>query len=307
MENAASNQVIGIVGFGEVGRIFSAALVGRSDVSSVSAYDRKFKQVLFPVRFKNAADDTQVAVVPTLESLCASATLLISAVTASNTLAVVGEAAAYIKPGTVFRDLNSASPKTKQQASEAIEVAGGRYVEVAVMSSVPPHGIKVPMLLGGRHAHEVAPLLKEWGMNVAVASSSVGTVSAIKMCRSIMIKGMEALVIESFSTALHYGVSDDVLNSLAESFPQIDWPLQGAYFFSRVVKHGGSRAEEMRESASTVREAGFAPVMAASIAEKIDWVSQLAKKGLFDSVPEHATWPEYAKQLMSHANQSGRE
>jgi 3-hydroxyisobutyrate dehydrogenase-like beta-hydroxyacid dehydrogenase len=139
-------------------------------------------------------------------------------------------------------------------------------------------------------------------MDATTVASDIGVASAIKMCRSIMIKGLEALVIESYSTALHYGVADKVLPTLADTFPQIDWPTQGAYFFSRVVQHGKRRAEEMRESAATVREAGFPPLMAAAIAEKQDWVATLASHGAFDGIPKDAPWQEYAERLVSARN-----
>ena len=114
------------------------------------------------------------------------------------------------------------------------------------MTSVPPYRIKVPLLLGGRHAPELAPLLDALGFDAKVASDKLGVASATKMCRSIMIKGLEAMVIESFTTARAYGVEDAVLASLTETFPSIDWEKQGAYFFQRVIEHGRRRAEEVR-------------------------------------------------------------
>ncbi|MDV7393436.1 NAD(P)-binding domain-containing protein, partial [Arthrospira platensis SPKY1] len=95
--------------------------------------------------------------------------LVISAVTASQALAVAEEVARLIRPGTWFLDLNSASPGTRLQAAGLIDQAGGRFVEAGVMTSVPPHGIRVPMLLGGPHAAGLAPQLSAWGMNVQVA------------------------------------------------------------------------------------------------------------------------------------------
>ena len=106
------------------------------------------------------------------------------------------------------------------------------------------------------------------------------------MCRSVMIKGLEALVIESYATARPYGVDDHVLPTLAETFPRIDWTKQGAYFFSRVVQHGKRRAEEMREAANTVREAGFEPFMAAAIAGKQQWVADVRQAGVFEAAAE---------------------
>ncbi len=119
------------------------------------------------------------------------------------------------------------------------------------------------------------------------------------MCRSVMIKGLEALVIESYTTARKYGVEEHMIPTLTETFPSIDWEKQGAYFFSRVVQHGQRRAEEMRESARTVSEAGFAPTMASAIADKQQWVADQATAGLFKDVSKDAAWQEYADRLLA--------
>jgi 3-hydroxyisobutyrate dehydrogenase-like beta-hydroxyacid dehydrogenase len=231
--------------------------------------------------------------------LCAASNLLISAVTASSTVAVAREAAAHLRPGTVFLDLNSASPGAKREAAALIEAADGHYVEAGVMTSVPPYGIRVPMLLGGPHADALAARLTGWGMDARAVSQELGVASAIKMCRSVMIKGLEALVIESYTTARAYGVEDYVLPTLQETFPSIDWTEQGRYFYSRVVQHGRRRAEEMREVANTVREAGFHPWMAAATAEKQDWVAGLASQGVFDGVQQAGGWQAYADRLIA--------
>ena len=142
-------------------------------------------------------------------------------------------------------------------------------------------------------------MLTDWGMDAKVVSERLGVASAIKMCRSVMIKGLEALVIESYTTARAYGVEDHVLPTLAETFPSIDWPKQGAYFFSRVVQHGQRRAEEMREAANTVREAGFEPLMAAAIADKQQWVADQARAGVFAGLAKDARWQDYADRLIA--------
>ena len=135
------------------------------------------------------------------------------------------------------------------------------------MTSVPPHRIRVPMLLGGPHAEAILPLLDALGFAAKVASAKLGVASATKMCRSVMIKGLEAMVVESFIAARAYGVEDSVLASLAETFPGIDWERQGTYFFQRVIQHGRRRAEEMVEAAETVREIGLEPWSAAGHGE----------------------------------------
>jgi 3-hydroxyisobutyrate dehydrogenase-like beta-hydroxyacid dehydrogenase len=139
----------------------------------------------------------------------------------------------------------------------------------------------VPLLLGGGDAGALAPLLLALGFDAKVASEQLGVASAVKMCRSVMIKGLEAMVIESFTTARAYGVEDAVLASLAETFPGINWEKQGAYFFQRVIEHGRRRSEEVREVAETVREIGLTPWSAQGTAERQAWVADLADDGLF--------------------------
>ncbi|WP_188709213.1 NAD(P)-dependent oxidoreductase [Polaromonas eurypsychrophila] len=287
-------QHIGMVGYGEVGRIFTAGL--KQQVSAVSAWDLKFPA---NPSCREQAVQAGLTACDAMAALCAQADLVISAVTASNTLAVAQAAAPHIRHGAVFLDLNSASPGTKQQAAQLIEAAGARYVEAGVMTSVPPYGIRVPMLLGGTSAAELAGVLNAWGMDAKAVSDQLGVASAIKMCRSVMIKGLEALVIESYNTARAYGVEDHVLPTLAETFPSIDWEKQGAYFFSRVVQHGQRRAEEMREAANTVREAGFEPFMATAIADKQQWVADQAGAGVFAGVGKDARWQDYADKLLA--------
>lgn len=287
---------IGMLGYGEVGKTFAKGLLPAVD--GVDAWDLKFDQ---PAARDHERADAALAGVragASMRDVCAGADLLMSAVTASNTLAVAREAAAHIKPGSYFLDLNSASPGTKKQAAALIDGAGGHYVEAGVMTSVPPYGIRVPMLLGGRQAGVLAEQLMAWGMDAKAVSDQLGVASAIKMCRSVMIKGLEALVIESYATARAYGVEDHVIPTLQETFPGIDWQQTGGYFFSRVVQHGQRRAEEMREAANTVAEAGFEPFMARAIADKQQWMADQARDALFQGVAKDARWQEYADRLI---------
>lgn len=269
---------IGMLGYGEVGRILAEDL--RKQDIKVSAYDVKLDgEQGAPLR-KHAAG-IGVELMPSHAALAAQADFIVSAVTASQDVAVAEACAPAIKRGAWFLDFNSASPGAKRRAAAHVDGAGGRYVEGAVMTSLPPYRIKVPLLLGGRGARELAPLLLALGFAAKVASDELGVSSAVKMCRSIMIKGMEAMVIESFTTARAYGVEDAVLASLKETFPGIDWEKQGAYFFQRVIEHGRRRAEEVREVAETVREAGLTPWSASGTAERQAWIADLADDGVF--------------------------
>jgi 3-hydroxyisobutyrate dehydrogenase-like beta-hydroxyacid dehydrogenase len=196
-------------------------------------------------------------------------------------VAVARAVAPGLARGAFVLDFNSASPGAKCRAAEIVNAAGGRYVEGAVMTSVPPYRLAVPLLLGGPDAAALRPVLDGLGFAAKVASETLGVASATKMCRSVMIKGLEAMVIESFTTARHYGVEDAVIASLHETFPGIDWEKQAAYFFQRAIEHGRRRSEEVREVAVTVQEAGLTPWSAAGTAERQAWVADLADAGVF--------------------------
>ncbi len=293
-----TNLDIGLIGYGEVGKIFSNAFKAKG-MNWVGAWDIVFGDAMFGGAQRLHAQAHGVIACESARHLCLKANLIISAVTASNTLAVAQEVGRFIRPGTIFLDMNSASPGTKLAASRLIENAGAHYVEAGVMTSVPPYGIAVPMLLGGRQAARLADRLRPVGLNLTPVSDKIGVASATKMARSILIKGMEALVIESYTTARKYGVEDAMLQTMQETFPGIDWEKQGAYFFSRVVQHGKRRAEEMREAATTVEEAGFAPTMATAIAEKHDWMANLAHDNAFEGIGKDAPWRAYADRLLN--------
>ena len=276
---ASALQHIGLVGYGEVGRILAEDL--RAQGLAVSAHDLKLHQPEAAGSLSLHALAHGVTLVPSHSELAGRVDLIISAVTARQTEAVAQACALAMRPGTWFLDFNSASPAAKQRAAAQVDAAGGRYVEGAVMTSVPPYRIRVPLLLGGPWAEALSPQLQALGFDSRVASARLGVASATKMCRSVMIKGLEAMVIESFTTARHYGVEDAVIASLQETFPGIDWEKQGAYFFQRVIEHGRRRSEEVREVAETVREAGLAPHSASGTAERQAWVADLADQGLF--------------------------
>jgi 3-hydroxyisobutyrate dehydrogenase-like beta-hydroxyacid dehydrogenase len=269
---------VGLVGYGEVGRILAEDL--RSQGVAVSAYDLKLGGPQAAALVDHAAMHG-VTLASSHAALAAKADLIVSAVTASQTVAVAQACAPELRRGAWFLDFNSASPGAKQRAAALIDGAGGQYVEGAVMTSIPPYRIRVPLLLGGAQAAELAPLLAELGFDAKFASDRLGIASATKMCRSVMIKGLEAMVIESFTAARAFGVEDAVLASLQETFPGIDWEKQGAYFFQRVIEHGRRRSEEVREVAETVREAGLTPWSARGTAERQAWVADLADEGVF--------------------------
>ncbi|CBS89342.1 DUF1932 domain-containing protein [Azospirillum lipoferum] len=294
---------IGLIGYGEVGRILAEDLRAR-DVTRLLASDIKMGGPEGRFLVEHAARHG-VEPVADPKLLAERADLVISAVTASQAVAVAAAAAPGLRSGVWYLDVKPASPGAKARAAELVAASGGRFVEGAVMTSVPPYRIKVPLLLGGPCAAGLAPALTALGFAAAVADERLGVASATKMCRSVMIKGLEAMVIESFTAARAYGVEDAVLASLAETFPGIDWEQTGAYIFQRVIQHGARRAEEMREVAQTVREVGLDPWSAAGTAERQAWIAELAGQGVFgsrdgDGFAKSEDWRAEADRILAH-------
>ena len=297
---------ITFIGYGEVGRILGEDLRARGE--SVVAFDLKLASEAGAAMHAHASTHG-ISLAASHADAVRGADLVISAVTASQAVPVAQACAAGLKPGTFFLDFNSASPGAKIRAAKLVNATGARYVEGAVMTSVPPYRIRVPLLLGGPDAAALEPVLNGLGFAARVASETLGVASATKMCRSVMIKGLEAMVIESFTTARAYGVEDAVLASLKETFPGIDWEKQASYFFQRVIEHGRRRSEEVREVAETVREAGLTPWSASGTAERQAWVADLADAGLFGTkgtkaFARSADWRIEADRILDHVKKT---
>jgi 3-hydroxyisobutyrate dehydrogenase-like beta-hydroxyacid dehydrogenase len=246
---------IAFIGFGEVGQTFAKGFGTRADVS-VSAWDILFPDATRGKRAQSAAEALGVRRGASAAEACRDADIVISAVTASEVVAVAMEAAAWIRPGQLFLDVNSASPETKKRAAYVLESVGAAYVEGAVMAPVLAPGLKVQILAGGPRATETAERLNALGMNLEAVSAEHGRASAMKLCRSIVVKGLEALMVECAAATGHYGVEREVFGSLDATWPGIGWEKLAATMGERVATHGIRRAAEMREAAGMVADLG---------------------------------------------------
>jgi 3-hydroxyisobutyrate dehydrogenase-like beta-hydroxyacid dehydrogenase len=178
-------------------------------------------------------------------------------------------ALAGLQTAAVFLDLNSVAPQTKSAVAQIIKSAGGLYVEAAIMSPIAPQRIASPILAGGPHARDFIPLAAGLGFTgMRHCSDTIGQASASKMCRSVIVKGVESLLMEALLAARHYGVEEDVISSLGDLFPRPDWTHHARYMISRSLLHGIRRAEEMREAAMTVSEAGIEALMSGACASR---------------------------------------
>jgi 3-hydroxyisobutyrate dehydrogenase-like beta-hydroxyacid dehydrogenase len=281
-----ADRRIALIGFGEVGKTLARGFIasGRFDLA---AFDILFDNSAAGAALREAARELGVEACASFAAAAQGARVVISAVTAASAYDVAQEAGRNLRAGQFFLDINSVSPDTKRADAAAVTPSGASYVEAAVMAPVAPYGIKVPMLLGGKDAAALAAILVPAGMQMEPVAIAIGEASAIKMCRSVMIKGIEALAIECFMTARRYGVEDRILASLDETFKPLQWETLAGYFIERVVRHGRRRAAEMREAAETVAAAGLDPLMTSATALRQDWVADQA-----EAVPALRTIPE---------------
>jgi 3-hydroxyisobutyrate dehydrogenase-like beta-hydroxyacid dehydrogenase len=256
---------IGFIGFGEVGQTFSRGLLGSGKVE-IAAWDVKFRDASGAGNLAAAATLGVRAATSAAEA-ARDAAILFSAVTASEAENVAREAAGYLRPGQMFVDVNSAAPTTKIRAAEAVGGAGGDYIEAAVMAPVLAPGIRVPILSGGPKAAEASALLNDLGMNLTAVSESYGRASAMKLCRSIIIKGLEALMVDCTAASEAWGVKGEVFASLAASYPSIDWHAMSENMLERVATHGVRRSAEMAEAADMVDALGLHPGLALAVAD----------------------------------------
>lgn len=241
-----------LIGYGEAGSTFAAAARWRD---GVTVWDH------IPER-RDVAASSGLYTSPSPAEVLASAPLVLSLVTADQSLRAAEAYAPLLTPGALWCDMNSVAPETKRAAASAIEAAGGRYIDVAVLAPVDPARLGVPLLISGDAADEALLTLRSIGFeNLRVVGPEVGRASAIKMIRSVMIKGVEALTDEMMAAAERAEVTEEVLASLDASEKPRPWSEGAAYNLERMTTHGLRRAAEMEEVAKTLTALGVAPVM----------------------------------------------
>jgi 3-hydroxyisobutyrate dehydrogenase-like beta-hydroxyacid dehydrogenase len=253
---------LAFIGYGEVGQTFARQFLARGDVE-VSAYDILFDAGPLAQRARQAG----VAAARNAAEAARDADVVMSAVTADAVLDVAREAQTYLKAGQFFFDINSASPNTKMHAAAIVNESGAHYVEGAVMAAILAPGIAVPILAGGPAAADLATRMNAIGMNIRPVATEYGRASAMKLCRSIVIKGLEALMLDCGRAAAAWKVEDEVFGSLGGTFPSIDWAKLAQDVAERIGKHGIRRAAEMREAADMIAEIGLDPSLAKAVAD----------------------------------------
>jgi len=255
---------IALIGFGEAGLAIATSLAQRDgDRPAIRAFDIKLASdddaisTAMAARISSAGVDAASSPADAV----GEADIVISVVTADQAATAAALAARYLPQGALYLDMNSCAPTTKQIAAGSIGSAGGTYVDVAVMAPIEPRGHETPMLAAAPDPEAVAAQLAIAGLHPRFVGDAIGRASTIKMLRSVMVKGIEALTAECFRAAVRAGVAEEVATSLDASQTGMGWAEQAAYNMERMTAHGIRRAAEMREVAKTLRALDIPPAM----------------------------------------------
>jgi 3-hydroxyisobutyrate dehydrogenase len=284
---------VGFLGFGEAGFHLARGLRA-AGAPPLVAFDIKAPQGTEDERIRTRAAETGTRLVQTPRALAESARIILSVVTASSAHDAARNLAPDLTTDHLYVDLNSVSPDTKKQIGTAIEAGRGRFVEGAIMAPVSTADHRVPILLNGACAVELRRVLSPYRMRLDLMEGPTGAAAAVKMCRSIVIKGLEALMLECSLAAGEHGAADRVYDSLSQTYPGMDWRKIANYMIGRVLEHGERRAREMEEVAGMLRASGIAPLMSEATARRQDWEATLRNSGRL-----HGSRPETVEQLLN--------
>jgi 3-hydroxyisobutyrate dehydrogenase-like beta-hydroxyacid dehydrogenase len=257
---------IAFIGFGEAGQAFRKSLAEGEPALTFSAYDKLLDTEGESGPCAQAIRTAGVALARSTEEAVSQADWVISAVTADQSFIAASTIAPHVRSGQIYFDINSVSPQRKRD-SAALFRAGAIYVDMAVMAPVHPAGHRTATLLAGVLPGSVVQRLGELGFVFDIAGAEVGAATAIKMVRSLFVKGLEAITVETLLAAEASGCLDHILGSLGKTYPGLKLPGFALYQFERTTRHGKRRAAEMRESAATLNELGLTGRLADAIAD----------------------------------------
>lgn len=265
---AAGLFAVGFIGFGEAGSTLAAGLRD-GGLERFSAFDIAWETPPRADLIRQRAEATGVDLVPDPAGVTAASDVIVSAVVCTESLTAAEMVAPALRPGQWYLDINSVTAGTKRRAAAVVSAAGGRYVDVAVMANASRDLSRMPMLLAGEHAADLCGELAEAGLQTRVVGARPGEAAQIKMFRSVLVKGMEAVVLEAMLASYPEGAHEQVLESVEDTFGQMTFPEFAAHMIGRHAVHGERRANEMLEVAEALEEVGVEPIMARAAYQRL--------------------------------------
>lgn len=197
----------------------------------------------------------------------ADADLVLVMTSASAAPAIVDATIEHLKPGCVYADVTSASPKVMKELGERVDAAGACFVDVAILGPVTVGGAATPVMLAGVDTALAAEVFASFGADVqAIPDSEPGQAMAHKFLRSVFMKGLASIICEAMEAADAAGLSDWTRNQIANQLANdgnavIDRFRNGSHI------HAVRRAQEMRDTSSYLADLGVPNTMSAASAQ----------------------------------------
>jgi 3-hydroxyisobutyrate dehydrogenase-like beta-hydroxyacid dehydrogenase len=254
---SGESPVVAVLGLGEAGSAIATDL--RRAGAVVRGYDPAVPAPDGVVGCQGDAD------------ACRGASVILSLTTAHEAHAALIAALPAVAKDAIYADLNTSSSALKEQLAAAAGQAGVAFADVALMSPVPGHGLRTPMLVSGPAAEGYARVLGTLGANVEVLPGPAGAAADRKLVRSVFFKGLAAAVTESLRAARAAGCEDWIRENIAAeltaaSAATVDRLEQGS------IRHARRRAEEMAAATELLTELGVPPRISAASEQ---WLQQL--------------------------------
>ena len=279
---SAREQVrLGLVGYGEVGSTLGRGLRG-AGLERVAAYDKYAFDGPYADLIQTRAREAGVTLVRSPGELAEAADLILGVTPGSASLESADALASSLSACHVFLDLASATPKIKLGVAERLSATGALLGDASIMGT-PKDGYAMAMLSSGPAGERMPDALVPWGMQIEYVGPRLGTASGIKILRSVLLKGIEALTDEMLLAARHYGLDEAVLASASKTLAR-PWMATVDSVTPSGVIHAKRRAEEIEMSAEAVADAGVEPIMARAIVQRLRWKESLGLKERFKGV-----------------------
>lgn len=267
------------IGFGEAAYHLSKGLRTSGDLQ-IGAFDANLSPVV-----RQRADEHHVTLFDSLETACHGARFVVCLTSASSALGIAQKVLPLLVAGQTYVDMNSAAPSVKQAIDQLPRAAGVGFCDSAVMGTVPGNNHRVPMLLAGDGAAAFAAAFSPRGMQLTVLDAEAGAASAIKMLKSVVMKGLPQLLLEAFQAGEKFGVLDTLVASLGDSLNGKTIEQLANTFTARTLIHAKRRSAEMDDAVATLEAAGVDASMTRATQGQLDklaatdWASLLGPDG----------------------------
>lgn len=281
------------IGFGEAAYNIAAGLKSEG-FTDIGAYDINSSDDKLGKNIHKRAESINVQLFSTLEEACKTGDFIVSLTSAKVALKVAESIFPFITDKQVFVDMNSAAPTVKADIAKAAVRYGTFFCDAAVMGTVPGKRHKVPMFLAGTGAQKFYDVFSKYGMKLTVLNAEAGGASAIKMFKSVIMKGLPQLMFESFEAARKYGVLDKLMVSLASSLEGKTVEQLANTFIARTMIHAERRSAEMKDVVATLESLGIDASMSKATVAKLE---TLAQTNWADKLGENGSELKYQEAL----------